>query len=242
MSPETTDFLYPFIEGDESDAPSLLADLSSSASAKWAQSAGLRELTLARCHDQLVTVAAAMARRFEAGGQLFAFGNGGSATDADAVAQLFTRPPWGEPLPARSLVTDHAVITALGNDVGFDKVFSRQIEAHGRPADIAVGLSTSGNSENLLVAFAQAARRGLLTVGLSGYDGGRMAACDDLEHCLVVSSDSVHRIQETQAAVAHALWAAVQRELEGPRPALSEPPAPERGADRHQLHTDKGAA
>ncbi|MGI8758210.1 MAG: D-sedoheptulose-7-phosphate isomerase [Acidimicrobiales bacterium] len=238
MSPETTDFLYPFIEGDERDAPSLLADLSSSAQAKWAHSTELRSSTLAGCEAQLGAVAAAMARRFEAGGQLFAFGNGGSATDADAVAQLFTRPPWGESLPARSLVTDHAVITALSNDIGFDIVFSRQIEAHGHPADIAVGLSTSGNSENLLMAFGQAARQGLLTVGLSGYDGGRMAACDDLEHCLVVRSDSVHRIQESQSAVAHALWAAVQRELGELTLARTDPQASEQDAHRHNGRTD----
>jgi D-sedoheptulose 7-phosphate isomerase len=224
MSSEATDFLYPFIEGDERDATSLLADLAASAEAKWAESTRLRAQTLAAGGEQLATVAEAMARRFEAGGQLFAFGNGGSATDADDVAQLFTRPPFGEPLPARSLVTDHAVLTALSNDIGFDVVFSRQLEAHGRRHDIALALSTSGNSENLLVAFRQAAKLGMLTVGLSGYDGGRMAACDDLEHCLVVRSDSVHRIQETQAALVHALWAAVQ------------------GTYRHDSHIDKGAA
>jgi D-sedoheptulose 7-phosphate isomerase len=212
VSREATDFLYPFIEGDERDAASLLADLSASARAKWDHSERLRDETLDRCRDQLGEVGRAMARRFEAGGQLFAFGNGGSATDADDVAQVFTRPPWGEPLPARSLVTDHAVLTALSNDIGFDVVFSRQLEAHGGPHDIAVGLSTSGNSENLLVAFRQAARRGMLTVGLAGYDGGQMGRCDDLQHCFVVRSDSVHRIQETQAALIHALWSSVQSE------------------------------
>ena len=212
MTVESTAFLYPFIEGDERDAESLLADLAASAEAKWDQSERLRRATLDACGDQVATLAAAMARRLEAGGQLFAFGNGGSATDADDLAQLFTRPPEGVALPARSLVADVAVITALSNDIGFDVVFSRQLEAHGRPDDIAVGLSTSGNSENLLKAFSQAARIGMLTVGVSGYDGGRMAASDDVEHCLIVRSDSVHRIQESQAALVHALWAAVQHE------------------------------
>ena len=224
MSPESTDFLYPFIEGDEHDAASLLADLATSAGAKWEQSSRLRVATLELLDAQLRKAGAVMARCFEAGGQLFAFGNGGSATDADDVAQLFTSPPWGEPLPARSLVTDHAVLSALSNDVGFDVVFSRQLEAHGRPGDIAFGLSTSGNSENLLRAFAQAARGGMRTVGLSGSGGGRMATSSDLEHSLVVGSDSVHRIQETQAALVHALWAAVQRTY------------------RHDQETDKGAA
>ena len=212
MSAETTAFLYPFIEGDERDAESLLADLAASAEAKWDHSERLRATTLEACRDQLATVAAAMARRFEAGGQLFAFGNGGSATDADEVAQLFTRPPAGVALPARSLVADVAVITALSNDIGFEVVFSRQLEAHARPVDIALALSTSGNSENLLKAFSQATRIGMLTVGVSGTNGGRMAASDDVEHCFVVRSDSVHRIQESQAALVNALWAAVQQE------------------------------
>ncbi len=224
MSPETTDFLYPFIEGDETDADSLLADLARSATAKWRQSQSLRTETLVRVAAELDLVAAAMAERFAAGGRLFAFGNGGSATDADGVAQLYTAPPWGaaaspaqaaaRALPARSLVEDQAVLTALSNDVGFENVFSRQIIAHGRPGDIAMGFSTSGNSENLMVAFAEARKREMLTVGLAGIDGGRMAVDDSVQHCLVVRSQSVHRVQEAQAALTSALWVRVQRALE----------------------------
>jgi D-sedoheptulose 7-phosphate isomerase len=210
---EATDFLYPFIEGDERDSASLLADLARSAQGKWAQSAALREETLARCGEQLRDAARAMAARFTAGGQLFTFGNGGSAADAAGVAQLFTKPPWGQPLPARSLAADQAVLTALSNDIDFEVVFSRQLIAYGRAGDIAFGTSTSGNSDNLLMAFAEARKRGMLTVGLAGYDGGRMAASDDVEHCLVVRSDSVHRIQESQSSLYHALWAQVQAEL-----------------------------
>jgi D-sedoheptulose 7-phosphate isomerase len=222
MSPEATDFLYPFIEGDETDSGSLLSDLAASAGGKWSQSTALRAETLARCEEQLRTVAAAIAERFAAGGRLYAFGNGGSATDAEGVAQLYTQPPattaFGpgsgpRPLSARSLAEDQAVLTALSNDIGFDVVFSRQLIAHGRPTDIAMGFSTSGNSENLLVAFAEARKQGMLTVGLSGYDGGRMAADANLEHCLVVRSDSVHRIQEAQASLTHVLWAYVQEAL-----------------------------
>ncbi len=209
-----TDFLYPFIEADERDSAPLLADLARSAQGKWEQSTRLREDTLASCREQLQEVARAMAERFAAGGQLFSFGNGGSATDADGVAQLFTKPPWGQPLPARSLAADQAVLTALSNDIGFDVVFSRQLIAYARAGDIAFGTSTSGNSENLLMAFAEAEKRGMLTVGLAGYDGGRMAASEDLEHCIVVRSDSVHRIQEAQTSVAHTLWALVQEDLE----------------------------
>ncbi len=114
---------------------------------------------------------------------------------------------------ARNLVDDSAVLTALGNDVGFDLVFSRQLIAHAGEDDIAIGLSTSGNSRNLLQAFAEGARRGMLTVGIAGYSGGEMAQSPDVQHCLVVNADSVHRIQETQAALGLALWRAVQSRL-----------------------------
>lgn len=222
--PETTDFLYPFIEGDETDAETLLEDLARSATAKWRQSSKLRDATLTQVEAQLHTTAAAMAERFAAGGRLFTFGNGGSATDAEAVAALYTQPPGGRPgdparraarpLPARSLAEDQAVMTALGNDVGFELVFSRQLIAHGRPHDIAMGFSTSGNSDNLMRAFAEARKQGMLTVGIAGTDGGRMAAeGSPVEQCFVVRSDSVHRIQESQAALNNALWAAVQAAL-----------------------------
>ncbi len=213
MTPESTDFLYPFIEGNETDADSLLADLARSATGKWGQSQDLRTETLTRVAADLDVVAAAMAERLAAGGRLFAFGNGGSATDADGVAQLYTSPPWGRALPARSLVEDQAVLTALSNDVGFENVFSRQLIAHGRPSDIAMGFSTSGNSENLMVAFTEARKRDMLTVGLAGIDGGRMAVDPSVQHCLVVRSQSVHRVQEAQAALVSALWARVQEAL-----------------------------
>jgi D-sedoheptulose 7-phosphate isomerase len=204
-----TAFLYPFIEGDERDAGSLLSDLAASSHAKATESATLRVATLERSADDLHATAAAMRERFERGGRLFTFGNGGSSTDATTLAALFAAPPWGQPLPARCLVEDTAVLTALANDVGFDLVFSRQLIAHGAADDIALGLSTSGNSRNLLAAFGEARTQGMLTVGVAGYGGGEMAEAG-LDHCLVVRSDSVHRIQESQAALCFALWSAVQ--------------------------------
>ncbi|HXA34044.1 MAG TPA: SIS domain-containing protein [Acidimicrobiales bacterium] len=207
---EGTDFLYPFIEGGEQDAAGLLADLATSAAAKGAISAHLQAVTLADRDAVMTTLAQAMAQRFSAGGRLFVFGNGGSATDAAGIVALFRTPPWGRALRARSLVADHAVLTALGNDVGFELVFSRQLIAYAQEGDMALGLSTSGNSTNLLSAFAEARRRGLLTLGLAGSDGGQMAASSDVEHCLVVPSSSVHRIQETQTAMAFELWSRVQ--------------------------------
>ena len=213
MVPEGTDFLYPFIEGDERDADALLADLGRSAAAKAEESVRLRSATLTRSRGDLDAAATAIAGAFAGGGRLFTFGNGGSSTDAASLATLFARPPWGRALPARGLVEDTAIVTALGNDVGFELVFSRQLIAHGAAGDIAVGFSTSGSSRNVLTAFAEARGRGILTVGLAGYDGGEMAASPDVQHCLVVRSDSVHRVQETQAAVGFALWTAVQAAL-----------------------------
>ncbi len=210
-----TDFLYPFIEADERDAGGLLVDLAHSADAKFETSAALQAQTLAVLDDRLDATAAAMADRFDAGGRLFAFGNGGSSTDAASVVALFVDPPRGRALPARSLVADHAVLTALANDVGYELVFSRQLISSADPADIAFGLSTSGGSTNLLRAFVDARRLGMLTIGLAGYDGGAMAQAGTVEHCLVVSSASVHRIQEVQSTVMFNLWERVQRCLTG---------------------------
>jgi D-sedoheptulose 7-phosphate isomerase len=213
MSGEPTGFLYPFIESEERNSASLLVDLAGSAREKITDSRALRTATLERCGDALEAAAAAMADRFRRGGRLFAFGNGGSATDAEGAVDLFRRPPGGRPLPAMSLVDDRAVLTALANDVGFDLVFSRQIIAHARPGDIAVGFSTSGDSVNVLRGLEECSRRGLLTIGLSGYQGGAMAASPAIAHCLVVRSESVHRIQEAQNALLLQLWTLVQAGL-----------------------------
>ena len=212
MSAEPTGFLYPFIESEEQDASGLVADLAVSARAKIADSRALRRATIERCADEIDRVGRAMADRFQRGGRLFTFGNGGSATDAEGTSELFSNPPGvGCPLPAMSLVDDRAVITAIANDVGIDVVFSRQLIAHARPADIAIGFSTSGDSVNVLRALEQAARREVLTIGLCGYEGGAMASSPAVAHCLVVHSDSIHRIQETQDALVLELWSTVQR-------------------------------
>ena len=213
MSSEPTGFLYPFIDAEERDAGVLMRDLVMSAQAKMRESASLRAATLARCAEQVERAGAAVAERFSRGGRLFSFGNGGSATDAQGTAELFRHPPYGTPLPALSLVDDQAVLTALSNDVGFELVFSRQLIAHADEHDVAVGFSTSGDSANMLAAFEEAAHRGLLTVGLCGYEGSGMATSAAVQHCLVVRSESVHRIQEVQDALTLALWGSVQRHL-----------------------------
>jgi D-sedoheptulose 7-phosphate isomerase len=163
-----------------------------------------------------IRTAVAMGRAFRRGGRLFTFGNGGSATDARLAAERFgrTSASSGE-LPAMCLTDAPAVLTALGNDVGFDLVFARTLDAIGRGGDLALGCSTSGGSHNVLRAFAVAHARDMLTIGLAGYDGGAMAESADLDHCLVVRSQSVHRIQEAQAALLADLARRVGAELEG---------------------------
>jgi D-sedoheptulose 7-phosphate isomerase len=197
---------YPFLYSSAADGRSVLAEIERSTAEKAREAASLREETLLRLADRLISCASAMAIRFGLGGRLFTFGNGGSSTDALAVSQLFRQPPSGRSVAASSLAAEAAVVTALGNDVGFDVVFARQLAALAEPTDVALGLSTSGNSENVLQAFEEASRRGLLTIGFAGYDGGRMAETEAVDHLFVVHSPSVHRIQETQTTLYHALW------------------------------------
>lgn len=205
---EYDQLFYPFLfAGGEVSAEDVLAQVRHSTLAKCQEVVALRQATFASSQQAIVAAGQAMAHAFARGGTLFAFGNGGSATDAqDIVADLFQPPmPDGRPLPAVALTNDIAVITAVGNDVGFDNVFTRQIIALGRAGDIALGISTSGNSKNVLVALEQAKRQGLLTVGLAGYDGGKMARLEALDFCIVTPSDYIPRIQEAQATVYH-VW------------------------------------
>jgi D-sedoheptulose 7-phosphate isomerase len=152
-----------------------------------------------------------MARAFAKGATLLAFGNGGSTTDAqDIVADLLS-PPFSTwpPLPALALTNDIAVVTAVGNDVGFENIYVRQLIALGRAGDIAFGISTSGNSTNILMAFEQAKKQGMLTIGLSGYDGGKMMRSPAVDVCINVPGDHIPRIQEAHATAYHALLEAI---------------------------------
>ncbi|WP_312864424.1 D-sedoheptulose-7-phosphate isomerase [Saccharopolyspora phatthalungensis] len=207
--------LYPFLSGAPVDVDAVLNDVRISTEDKSREILALRDEVRQRNRVKLIACATEMAERFAAGGRLLAFGNGGSSTDAQDMASLFLHPGRGSrPLPAIGLTSDIAVVTALSNDVGFDVVFARQIAAFGTPRDIAVGLSTSGNSANLLRAFDAAGRQGLLTVGIAGYEGGKMAESDSIDHLFVVPSPSVHRIQEAQTTIYHALWELTLHALE----------------------------
>jgi len=182
--------------------------------AKAAEIGELRRAVAAQYGARIAECAAQAAARFRAGGRLFAFGNGGSATDAQQLATLFLNPGGtAPPLPAFGLANDTSVVTALCNDIGVEVVFARQLAAFGGRNDIAVGLSTSGNSANLLRAFDEAARRGMLTIGLAGYDGGTMAELDSIDYLFVVPSSSVHRIQEAQTTIYQVLWQLTAEEV-----------------------------
>jgi D-sedoheptulose 7-phosphate isomerase len=211
--------LYPFLYSDTSDLSAVLDQVRASTVAKVAEIGELRRAVGARDGARIAECAAQAAARFGAGGRLFAFGNGGSATDAQQLATLFLNPGAIEggqsapALPAFGLANDTSVVTALCNDVGVEVVFARQLAAFGGRNDIAVGLSTSGNSANLLRAFDEASRRGMLTIGLAGYDGGTMAELDSIDYLFVVPSSSVHRIQEAQTTIYQVLWELTVEEM-----------------------------
>jgi D-sedoheptulose 7-phosphate isomerase len=210
---ENTNFLYPFIDAEETDAGSLLTDLAESARGKAAVSAALQRASMEEWGEAVRAAGTQMADRFARGGRLYTLGNGGSSTDAATLATLFSRPALGRPVAAWSLAADTSVVTALGNDVGFDLIFKRQIIAHSRDRDIAIALSTSGNSDDLLSALTEAKKRGLLTIGFAGHDGGRMAVTADLDFCFTIRSQSIHRIQESHAVIGYNLWLAMQERM-----------------------------
>lgn len=199
--------LYPFLYSQTSDLDAVMAQVRASTAAKAREIIELRRTVCAHDSDRMRACAVEMAGRFCGGGRLLAFGNGGSSTDAQEMATLFLNPGGGaRALPGLGLANDTAVLTALCNDVGVDVVFSRQIAAFGRREDIAVALSTSGNSGNLIRGLQEAAGRGMLTIGIAGYDGGAMGELDSLDYLFVAPSTSVHRIQEAQTTIYHALW------------------------------------
>jgi len=190
--------LYPFLGAGAGDRDVVRTELCASGVAKVKALADLREATVASQRARLSHCARAIDDALRGGAALWTFGNGGSQTDADWAADCFAG--------ARSLANDPAVLTALANDVGFERVFARQIAAFAGPGDVALGISTSGSSENVVAGLAEAKRRGLTTIGLAGGDGGRLARSGELDFLFVVPSDSVHRIQEVQGTLYHLLY------------------------------------
>jgi D-sedoheptulose 7-phosphate isomerase len=161
----------------------------------------------------LVATGRRMAECLRAGGKILTFGNGGSAADAQHLAGelvgRFLRDRAA--LSAIALTTDASVTTAIANDTGYDAVFRRQVEAHGRPGDVAVGITTSGRSPNVVQALQLARERGLVTVGLTGGGGGRLAGAVD--YLIDVPDKTTARIQEVHVMVVHILCQIVEEEM-----------------------------
>jgi D-sedoheptulose 7-phosphate isomerase len=204
-------FLYPFLDEREDQLEPVLEDVARSVLMKAEETAGLRAQTLGENDAVLVAAAAALRACFAGGGQLLALGNGGSATDAmDVVADFRSPLGGGQPRVAIDLTEDTGIITAIANDIGVEAIFLRQVIAYGNAGDALLALSTSGNSINVIAALDQARHRGLLTLAMVGYDGGRIAAEGLADHVIVTRSEHIPRIQEAQASAYHAL-----RELVG---------------------------
>ena len=205
---------YPFLfEGGKASIEDVLAQVRHSTIEKCREVIALRRATLDHSGTLIVAAGEAIAQAFANGATLLAFGNGGSTTDAqDFVTELLNPPlPTWSPLPAIALTNDIAVITGVGNDVGMENIYARQVIAFGRVGDIALGISTSGNSTNVLLALEQAKKQGLLTVALVGYDGGKMMRSSAVDYCILSPSDHIPRIQEAQATAYHALIEVVYR-------------------------------
>jgi D-sedoheptulose 7-phosphate isomerase len=208
--------LYPMLSAQPAAGDSLVLELARAPLEKSAESNRLRLLLLDEFGDEIVSTAAEMAVAFRNGGRLLALGNGGSATSAaDIVTELLVPSGGAVPIPALCLTNDIAVVTGIGNDVGFNDVFVRQIIALGRAGDVVLAVSASGNSENLVRGLGEARRRDMTTIAICGYDGGRLAREQVSDHCFVVRSSSVHRIQEVQMTLYHLLTDLVHRTLEG---------------------------
>ena len=200
-------FLYPFLAEAETDLDAVLDDVRRSVLAKAEEVGDLRAQTLGENRNELVAAASALRLGFERGGKLLALGNGGSATDAmDAVADFRSPPvPDWPPRPAIDLTEDPAILTALANDIGTEAIFARQVIAYGQAGDALLALSTSGNSLNVIEALDEARRRGMRTIAMVGYDGGRVANEQLADHVVVTRSERIPRIQEAQASAYHLL-------------------------------------
>jgi D-sedoheptulose 7-phosphate isomerase len=212
---------YPFLHDEEhkQKSPELTDELRFSLLEKVRESDEVRARFFAANEEAILAASLEMARSFRHGGKLLVCGNGGSATDAQHIAVEFMHPitVGRKALPAICLANDMAMITAVANDVNFADIFSRQIIALGREGDILLGISTSGNSENIVRACETARRMKLTTIVYAGGDGGKTAAMHAdgaLDFCLTVPTSSIHRIQESHVALYHTTWDLVHTFME----------------------------
>ncbi len=201
---------YPFLHDEQKRPEDLVAEMTFSLLEKVRESVEVKTEFFAANKETIIAASLDLARAFQRGNKLLVCGNGGSATDAQHVAVEFMHPitVGRKALPAICLSNDMAMVTAVANDVGFADVFSRQIIALGAAGDVLLGISTSGNSENLMHAFATARSLKLITIGFAGDEGGKMQALsgDLLDYCLTVPTSSIHRIQESHVTLYHIMW------------------------------------
>jgi D-sedoheptulose 7-phosphate isomerase len=210
-------FLYPFLGQQEQETIGVLEQVAESINIKVREDSKLRTQVAELQAEAIASAVRAIADRVRRGGKLILFGNGGSATDAnDWAIDCVAPPPGYSPIPAVSLSSEPANITALANDVGTEVIFLRQLIAQARQNDIAIGISTSGGSKNVILAFEEARKRGLLTVGLLGYDGGEIVRRGIVDHPLIVHSDYIPRIQEVQASTYHMIRELLERTVYAP--------------------------
>lgn len=200
--------LYPHLSGEPARQDIDDSVLLASARGKAQSSATLKQQFFDQHGEVVVAAARGIAAVYRSGSRMFSMGNGGSSCDAAHFAVEFTHPvSVGRPsLPAMHLADDTALMTAVGNDVGFEHVYVRRFEALGRAGDGLIAFSTSGNSANLLAALRKARETACTTFALLGNGGGEIAASGVVDHCLVVPGDSIHRIQEVHVTVYHVLW------------------------------------
>jgi D-sedoheptulose 7-phosphate isomerase len=204
-------FLYPFLGEVKQDTTGVLADVADSIRAKARDVEKLRADVARTQPEGIAQAVRAMHERIVAGRKLILFGNGGSATDANDWAIDCVAPPKGyRTVPAVSLSMEPANISAIANDVGTEVIFLRQLIAHAEAGDVAVALSTSGGSANIIAALVEARKRGLVTVAILGYDGGEILRRGLADFALVVPSDYIPRIQEVQASIYHVMRDALE--------------------------------
>lgn len=197
-------FLYPFLGQQKQETTDVKDEVAASIQMKVRDDAALRAQVGHEESEQISNAVSAIHERLLRGGKLILFGNGGSATDANDWAIDCVLPPAGyQPIPAVSLSLEPANITAVANDVGTEVIFLRQLIAQARPEDVAIGISTSGGSRNIIMALEEARKRNMLTVALLGYDGGEVKRRQLADYPIVVRCDYIPRIQEVQASIYH---------------------------------------
>jgi D-sedoheptulose 7-phosphate isomerase len=199
-----TEFLYPFLGREKQGTDALIGEVADSIQMKVCDDSKLRQRVAREQAEQISNAAFAIQERVKRGGKLILFGNGGSATDANDWALDCVLPPSGyQPIPAVSLSMEPANITAVANDVGTEVIFLRQLIAQAQPDDVAIGISTSGGSRNIIMALEEARKRKLSTIALLGYDGGEILRKGVVDFPVVVHCDYIPRIQEVQASIYH---------------------------------------